>query len=258
MLARNAVAQLEGVVVDRRLWKMVRRMDQLPEILAAIGETRGFVIHSLATTDLREALENGCRRLQVPCFFALEPLVSALSEQFGAPVVFRSSARDIIDEDYYHRIEAMKYTLAHDDGIAVQDLNDADVVLVGVSRATKTPTCMYLASRGVKAANVPLVPGVPPPETLMRAKRPLIVGLTLDPVRLATVRTARLASLKEKRSTDYTDVDALRKEVQDARRLFARRGWPALDVTHRSIEQTASLIIEMLKKRAAGRTPQNE
>ena len=144
----------------------------------------------------------------------------------------------------------MKYTLAHDDGIGSEDLDGADVIVVGVSRATKTPTCMYLASRGIKAANVPLVPGAPPPVGLLRANGPLVVGLTVDPARLAVVRAARLSALNDEANTDYADYDILRKEVLEARRLFIRRGWPIIDASHRSIEQTASMIIDMLRKRA--------
>ncbi len=163
MLARNAVVQLEGVHLERKLWKRVRRMGQLPEILAAIADSPGFVLHSISDTDIREAIEVACARLGVPCQFALEPLVSRLA-----------SYSNVFDEDYYLRVEAMKYTLAHDDGVASDDLADADVIIVGVSRATKTPTCMYLASRGIKAANVPLVPGVQIPLALVSPQAPLI------------------------------------------------------------------------------------
>jgi regulator of PEP synthase PpsR (kinase-PPPase family) len=176
MLARNAVAQLQQVELKRRLWKMVRHMSQLPDILAEIATARGFVLHSVSHADIREALEEGCRHLNVPYQFALEPMVTRLSEHFELPVQFRKSTREIIDDDYYQRVEAMKFTISHDDGVAVQDLDEADVVLVGVSRATKTPTCMYLASHGIKAANVPLVPGVPLPDTLLKAKRPIPFG----------------------------------------------------------------------------------
>lgn len=250
MLARNAVAQLDGVDVERRLWKMVRHLGQLPDILAAIAETRGYVIHSVTASDIRERLEQGCERLQVPCLFTLEPLISNLSEHFDVPVRFRSSLLDTIDDDYYQRVEAMKYTLSHDDGQATDELDNADVILVGVSRATKTPTCMYLASRGVKAANVPLVPGVPLPMGLEGDKSLFVVGLTINPTRLAAVRKARLKALKQTENTDYDDIDSLRKEVRDARRLFVRNGWPVIDVTERSIEQVTNMIIDMLRKRA--------
>ncbi|HMW18142.1 MAG TPA: pyruvate, water dikinase regulatory protein [Accumulibacter sp.] len=249
-LARKAVAQLEGVEVERRLWKMVRRLSQIPEILGAIASSPGYVLHSLSHTDIRQALEEGCRPLDVPCHFALEPLIGCLAKHAGVAVQLHHSSSDVFDEDYYHRVEAMKYALAHDDGMASDDLEGADVILVGVSRATKTPTCMYLASRGIKAANVPLVPGAPLPAGLLKARAPLVLGLIVDPVRLAKVRSARLQALHQDASTDYTDAAALRKEVLEARRLFILRDWPVIDVTHRSIEQVASMIIEKLKARA--------
>lgn len=253
MLARNAVAQLAGVEVERRLWKMVRHLGQVPGILAVVASKPGYVLHSISHMDIRETLEEGCRHLAVPCDFVLEPLVGRLAAHAGTAVQLHTSSGDAFDEDYYRRVEAMKYALAHDDGMASDDLEGADVILVGVSRATKTPTCMYLASRGIKAANVPLVPGAPLPSGLMNARHPLIVGLVVDPARLATVRSARLQALHQDAETDYTDVDALRKEVLEARRLFVRRAWPIIDVTHRSIEQAASMIIAKLKARAGDR-----
>ena len=251
IIARNAVAQLEGVDVDRHLWKMVRNVGLIPEILAEIAWHRGIVFHSIAATDIREALEDGCRRLRVPCLFVLEPFVSRLAEYSGAAIKFKTAAHDRIDEDYYRRVEAMKYTLAHDDGLASDDLEDADVVLVGVSRATKTPTCMYLASRGIKAANVPVVPGVPLPEGVTKAKSPLVLGLTLQPKVLAGVRASRLKRLSEDRSTSYDETESVAREVLEARRLCARHGWRVIDVTNRPIENTAAFILKLLNERAA-------
>ncbi|MFZ1414567.1 MAG: pyruvate, water dikinase regulatory protein [Defluviicoccus sp.] len=250
MMARNAVAQLADVTIERTLWKFVRSLEQLPAILGTIAQQPGFALHTVAAIDVRHALEEGCRQLRVPCMFVLEPVVSELAQHFEATVQYRPSAGDIIDEEYFRRVEAMKFTLAHDDGTAADNLADADVVLVGVSRATKTPTCMYLASRGIKAANVPLVPGVPLPEALSRPNTLLVVGLTVDPSRLANVRRARLKALAENRETDYANFDEIGNEVREARRLFLRRGWPVIDVSNKSIEQTASLIIAMLAKRS--------
>lgn len=250
MLARNALAQFEAVHTERRIWKMVRRLGQVPEILGAVADAPGYVLHSISHTDVREALEEGCRRLRVPCQYALDPLVSRLAEHLGVEVESHTSSGDAFDEDYYRRVEAMKYALAHDDGLASNDFDGADVIIVGVSRSTKTPTCMYLASRGIKAANVPLVPGAPLPEGLIKPQSALVVALVVDASRLATVRAARLQALNQDANTAYTNSEALRKEVLEARRLFVLRGWPIIDVTNRSIEQTASQIIDMLRARA--------
>jgi regulator of PEP synthase PpsR (kinase-PPPase family) len=253
MLARNAVAHLQGVQAERRLWKMVRRVGQIPDILAAVAQAPGFVLHSISQTDIRQVLEEGCSRLGVGFQFALEPLIGQLAAHCDAAVLWHASSSTAVDDDYYVRVEAMKYTLAHDDGIACNDLEAADVIVVGVSRATKTPTCMYLASRGVKAANVPLVPGAPLPAGLMQARAPLVVGLTVDPARLALIRSARSKALQQADDASYADFDCLRKEVLEARRLFVRRNWPIIDVTHRSIEQTATMIIELLAAHKAHR-----
>ncbi|MEO8409546.1 MAG: kinase/pyrophosphorylase, partial [Propionivibrio sp.] len=172
------------------------------------------------------------------------------AEYSGAQVKASKGSAHLFDEDYYRRVEAMKFTLAHDDGLATDDLEEAEVIVVGVSRATKTPTCMYLASRGIKAANVPLVPGVRPAAGLMQAKGPLIVGLTIDPARLAVVRRDRLQAWEGETISGYADGDSLRQEIREARRLFVRCGWPVIDTSKRSIEQTASMIIDLLRKRA--------
>jgi regulator of PEP synthase PpsR (kinase-PPPase family) len=140
----------------------------------------------------------------------------------------------------------MHYTLAHDDGLSMHDLEDADVVLVGPSRTSKTPTCVYLANRGVRAANIPLVPGVPPPLELDASVRPLVVGLITDPERLVQIRVNRLRLLQKDTESEYTDMERVQSEIQDARRLYARRKWATIDVTRRSIEETSAAILQML------------
>jgi regulator of PEP synthase PpsR (kinase-PPPase family) len=181
--------------------------------------------------------------MEMPCLAALDPLVTALSRYLGAPGSARAGAR--IDAGYFDRIDALNYALAHDDGQGGQDLERADVVLVGVSRTSKTPTCIYLAHRGVRAANVPLVnAGEPPPR--LRGLRAPIVGLTLAPDRLLEIRRNRLKSLNETRDSSYVDADAVRSEVVQARRLFEREGWPVIDVTRRSVEETAAAVINIL------------
>lgn len=247
LLARNAVAHIEDVEVERNTWKFVRSLGQLPEILAAIAAKPGFVFHSIAGVDVREAFEAGCRQLRLPCAFVLEPFVTMLSDYFDRPVRYHATAHHTIDEDYYRRVEAMKYAIAHDDGIGADNLNDADVIILGVSRATKTPTCMYLASRGVKAANVPLVPGQPLPPSVIEARGPLVVGLTVNAQRLTTVRSQRLQMLGADAS-DYSDIELINAELRDARRLVTRHGWKMIDVTNRSVEQTASLILDRLNQ----------
>jgi regulator of PEP synthase PpsR (kinase-PPPase family) len=197
-------------------------------------------------------LEAGCREFNSPCIAALDPMTAALGRYLGAQLTTRVGVQHALDTDYFNRIEALNYAIGHDDGQGGQDLESADVVLVGVSRTSKTPTCIYLAHRGVRAANVPLVPGSQPPERLLEAKRPLVVGLIVSPDRLIQIRRNRLLSLNESRESAYIDQDAVREETIRARRLFERHGWPVIDVTRRSVEETAAAVINLLNARKTG------
>jgi regulator of PEP synthase PpsR (kinase-PPPase family) len=182
----------------------------------------------------------------MPCIPALDPLVSAMSRYLGYATTTRVGAHLRLDTDYFNRMDALNYAIGHDDGQGGQDLEQADVILVGVSRTSKTPTCIYLAHRGVRAGNVPLVPGRPPPEKLFNLKNTLVVGLTISPDRLIQIRHNRLLSLKENRESTYIDVDAVRDEIVQARRLYERQGWPVIDVTRRSVEETAAAVLNVL------------
>jgi regulator of PEP synthase PpsR (kinase-PPPase family) len=243
-LARAACARFTNVLPIEHIYALVRSPRQLERALEEIGNAPGVVLHTIVDPALRGALESGCAQMDMPCLAALDPLVSALSRYLGATGSARAGAR--LDADYFDRIDALNYALAHDDGQGGQELQRADVVLVGVSRTSKTPTCIYLAHRGVRAANVPLVrPGEAPPK-LQALKGVLIVALTLAPDRLLEIRRNRLRTLNERRESDYVDADAVRQEVVLARRLFEREGWPVIDVTRRSVEETAAAIINLL------------
>ena len=176
-------------------------------------------------------------------------MIGALAAYLGRESRGMPGKQHLLDSEYFARIDAMTFAINHDDGQSSWGINDADVCLVGVSRTSKTPTCLYLANRGVKAANVPFVPGVSLPPELMTAEKPLIVGLTNDPERLIHLRRNRLSMLDHNEATDYTDLDAVKAEVREARRVFAERHWPVIDVTRRSIEETASSIYKLLMRR---------
>ena len=175
------------------------------------------------------------------------------SRYLGATLTSRVGAQHALDNDYFNRIEALNYAIAHDDGQGGQDLESADVVLVGVSRTSKTPTCIYLAHRGVRAGNVPLVPGQDPPLALFKLNKPIVVGLTVSPDRLIQIRRNRLLMLKEERASSYVDADPVRDETIAARRLFEREGWPTIDVTRRSVEETAAAVLNLLNERRTGK-----
>jgi regulator of PEP synthase PpsR (kinase-PPPase family) len=245
-MARAVCARFESVLPIEHIYALVRSKRQLDRALGDIEEAPGVVLHTIVDPQLRADLEEGCRRLDMPCIPALDPLVSAMSRYLGASITSRVGAQHALDSDYFNRMDALNYAIGHDDGQGGQDLEQADVVLVGVSRTSKTPTCIYLAHRGVRAANVPLVPGRNPPDQLFRLKGTLVVGLTISPDRLIQIRRNRLLSLKEHRESSYIDVDAVRDETVQARRLYERQGWPVIDVSRRSVEETAAAILNLL------------
>jgi len=244
-MARAVCARFENVLPIEHIYALVRSPRQLERALTDIEGSPGVVIHTIVDDALRAALEEGCRKLDMMCIPALDPLVSALSRYLGASLTRRVGVQHALDNDYFNRMDALNYAIGHDDGQGGQDLDSADVVLVGVSRTSKTPTCIYLAHRGVRAANVPLVPDRPIPEKLLSLKNTLIVGLTVSPDRLIQIRRNRLLSLKEDRASSYTDTDAVRDEIVQARRLYERQGWPVIDVTRRSVEETAAAVLNL-------------
>lgn len=245
-MARAVCARFENVLPIEHIYALVRSPRQLERALTDIEAAPGVVIHTIVDDELRAALEEGCRKLDMACIPALDPLVSALSRYLGAALTRRVGVQHALDNDYFNRMDALNYAIGHDDGQGGQDLDQADVVLVGVSRTSKTPTCIYLAHRGVRAANVPLVPGRPPSEKLLTLKNALIVGLTISPDRLIQIRRNRLLSLKEDRDSSYIDIEAVREETVLARRLYERMEWPVIDVTRRSVEETAAAVLNLL------------
>ena len=247
-VARACLVQFEGIEPNEHAWSLIRTPGQMEKVLAGIAAHPGPVLFTLVNEQLRALLQDGCRRLQVPCIPVLDPVIAALGTYLGLQSRGLPGRQHELDAEYFSRIDAMSFALAHDDGQSSQNYNDADVILVGVSRTSKTPTCIYLANRGIKAANVPVVPGCPMPGELLAASRPLIVGLTKDPVQLVQIRRNRLHLLSQSEETDYVDPDVVKQEVAAARRLCTQNGWPVIDVTRRSIEETAATIIQMLAR----------
>ena len=253
LMARAVVARFEGVIPIEHIYALVRSKKQLERVLEEIASTPGIVLHTIVDKELREELEQGCRRLDMPAIGALDPLVTALSRYLGSSALTnRVGAQHALDNDYFNRMKALDYAITHDDGQNTHDLEDAEVILVGVSRTSKTPTSIYLAHRGVRAANVPLVPGTEPPASLFSLKKPLVVGLVVSPDRLVAIRRNRLLSLNEDRESAYVENDAVREETIRARRLFERNGWPTIDVTRRSVEETAAAVLNLLTEKRTG------
>ncbi len=228
---------------------MVRTENQVQEVIDAIGKNPGFVLYTIVNENLRNLLEDGCRKLQVPCIAVLDPVVAKLGAHLDAEIHAQPGRQHVMDAEYFSRIEAMHFVLSHDDGQSTRDLEQADVVLLGVSRTSKTPTSIYLANRGIKTANIPIVPGSELPEELFTANGPLIIGLTKDPKRLVEIRRQRLRILDQDEETDYVNLDIVSKEINDARRLFTKHDWPVINVSRKSIEETAATIIQLYNRR---------
>lgn len=245
MIAKAALAQFEDTEAIRHFWPMVRSRQHLDRIVPDLAANPGLVLFTLVNPETRARLEEHCRQLGLPSVAALDTVTEALEAQLGQEAHGRPGRQHLMDEAYFRRVEAIHYTIAHDDGIGWENWEEADIVLAGVSRTSKTPTSIYLANRGFKAANIPLVMESPPPSALFSLRRPLVVGLTTAPERLVQVRRNRLLSLNEATETAYVDSERVRAEVQFARRLFADNGWPVIDVTRRSIEETAAAVIRL-------------
>jgi regulator of PEP synthase PpsR (kinase-PPPase family) len=247
--ARACAAQFDGVRPIEHFWNLVRTQRQLNLALEGIAEKPGIVIYTLVDRELRAKLEGTCRSLSVPCVPMLDPILKGLSAYLGLESKAQPGRQHIMNDEYFSRLDAMDFAMAQDDGQSPSNLGDADVILVGVSRTSKTPTCIYLANRGVKAGNVPFVPNIPLPDILTSAEAPLVVGLTEDPERLVSIRRSRLKMLNQTEITNYADLEAVRDEVNEARRFYTKMGWPVIDVTRRSIEETAAEIIKILARR---------
>lgn len=246
-VSRAAAAQYESVSAIEHVYPLVRSEAQLARVLAEIESSPGVVLYTLVEPEWQEKLENFCRELGCPCLSVLQPVLSLFQSYLGQASALKPGAQHVLNTEYFRRIDAMNYTLLHDDGQMGGDLDNADVILVGISRTSKTPTSIYLANRGIKTANIPLVPNIPLPVELESAKKPLIVGLIASPDRIVQIRQNRLLSLRADDETSYVDPAAVADEVSQSRRLCARKGWPVIDVTRRSIEETAASIVDLLR-----------
>jgi regulator of PEP synthase PpsR (kinase-PPPase family) len=252
-IARATVSQFEHASLVYHRWSLIRTRFQLHRVLEGIEAEPGPVLSTLVDKALRTELEAACERFDVAVVNVLDPVIAMFQEQFGEKAMSRPGRQYVLDADYFRRIDAMHYVLAHDDGQAQAGIAEADVVLVGVSRSSKTPTSFYLANRGIKAANIPLVPGTVDPPGLENPNCP-VIGLTLDPDALIEIRRHRLKLIGAGPGTgtvrqdtgDYVDHEAVKAELLWARRLCTRRGWPVIDVTRRSIEETAATIITLM------------
>jgi regulator of PEP synthase PpsR (kinase-PPPase family) len=249
-VARAAAAQYAKVMPVEHVHPLVRTSKQLDRVLAELDEAPGIVLYTLLEEGLVKKIEDKCSELGLPCLSILGPVLHLFQAYLGGETTHKVGAQHTLNAEYFRRIDALNYTMMHDDGQLHDDLEEADVVLVGVSRTSKTPTSIYLANRGVKTANVPMVPGVPLPANVELLQRPLIVGLFATPERIVQIRQNRLLGLKVERDDDqYIDRQAVADEIAASRRLCAKHNWPLIDVTRRSIEETAAAVLALLGER---------
>jgi regulator of PEP synthase PpsR (kinase-PPPase family) len=249
-VARAAAAQYSSVSPVEHMYPLVRTHKQLDRVLTDIESSPGIVLYTLLDHELAQRLEETCRTQGLPCMSILGPVLALFQAYLGGASKPRVGAQHTLNAEYFKRIDALNYTMLHDDGQHTDDLEQADVVLVGVSRTSKTPTSIYLANRGVKTANVPLVPGVPVPPKLETLAQPLVIGLTASPERIVQIRQNRLLGLRAEHEADqYVDRQAVAAEIASARKLCGRHNWPLIDVTRRSIEETAAEVMALLADR---------
>jgi regulator of PEP synthase PpsR (kinase-PPPase family) len=256
-VSRAVAAQYANVTPVEHVYPLVRSQKQLDRVLAEIEEAPGIVLFTLLEKDLVARLEAKCQEINCPSLSIIGPVMQLFQAFLGADTTGRVGAQHTLNADYFKRIDALNYTMLHDDGQHVEGLEEADVVLVGVSRTSKTPTSVYLANRGIRTANVPLVPGISIPRQLESLRKPLVVSLHAAPERLIQVRQNRLLSIGTGAGNEsYIDRQSVADEVTYARRLSARHDWVQLDVTRRSIEETAAAIMKLFADRQRQQRPE--
>ena len=247
-VGRAAAVQYATVSAIEHVYPLVRSQKQLDRVLTEIEANPGIVLYTLVDHELSDRLTTKCREFGCPCLSVLEPVLAMFQNYLGAASTPRVGAQHMLNAEYFQRIDALNYTMMHDDGQLPENWEEADVLLMGVSRTSKTPTSIYLANRGVKTANMPLVPGIALPPQLDLLQKPLIVGLFASPERIVQIRENRILSLNATQDkSSYVDRTAVAEEIAASRRLFNARNWPIIDVTRRSIEETAASIISLLK-----------
>ena len=245
-VARAALAQFPDVQISEHIWTLVRSPSHVETISSALKRNPGILLYSVVDPEIRKSIEQLCSESNIPSLSVLDPLMDLLSSVLGYRQNTRPGGQHKLDKAYFDRMAAVEFAVNHDDGLNMDRLKDAQILLVGVSRTSKTPTSMYLANRGYRVANYALVPNVDFPMNLLEKTPDLfVVGLTTDAKRLSIVRQNRLQHMSDSQNNTYADLDRIIDELKSARRLFSAQNWPVLDVSRRSIEETAAAILHL-------------
>lgn len=248
-ISKAVMAQYDGISAQEHMYMLVRSPRQLNRALKEIELNPGPILHTVVNPKLVGELERRGAELKVPVIPVLEGVIKVFDQYLGAshkPVI---SGQHAMDDSYFRRIEALNFTMEHDDGRLPANINDADIVLLGISRTSKTPTGIYLAQRGYKTTNVPLVPSLPFPEALLEPHNAFVVCLIASPERISEVRQFRSQMLSDRELEAYIDRAQISEEISYSRRICARYGWPVIDVSRRSIEETAATILQLMHDR---------
>jgi hypothetical protein len=246
-VARAVLSQFESVESNDFIWPLVRSKSQIEKVIEAISKQPGIVLYTIMKDDLVEKLRKACHDIQVPCIPVLSHIIAEFSNYLRENVSQMVGRQHLLDNQYFSRVDAISYTITHDDGQSTWDLYEADVVIIGVSRTSKSPTSIYLSCRGFKVANIPFVSFETIPNSLYDLKSPLIVGLVINPEKLIQIRQTRLTSIGSELSNEYIDLESIKREINESRKLFAKLDCPIIDVTKRSVEETSAKIIQLLQ-----------
>jgi len=235
---------------EKKEFAFVRTEQQIDKIIKECSELENSIIlYTIVETKLAKYISNISQKNNIPCFGILGNLILNFSKLLNQKAIHKPSAQHVLDDEYYRRIEAIQFTMYHDDGKKLDDIAKADIVLLGVSRTNKTPTSIYLANRGYKTINIPLVLDQKIPDDLKSNNKTCVIGLVADPERLADIRRNRVAIMKDNNIKEYTNLNAIKEEVTKSKQLFNKYKWPIIDVTRRSVEETAASILKIFEIR---------
>jgi regulator of PEP synthase PpsR (kinase-PPPase family) len=248
-ISRAVMSQFEGCEAKEFVWPLVRTASHIDRIIESIDQNPGIILYTILKDELIDKLRNYCYKNDLPCISAISPIVSSFSRHLNIPVTKAVGRQHHLDQEYFNKVDAINYTLTHDDGQMFHEIDKADIVIIGVSRASKTPTSIYLSCRGYKVANIPFVTIETIPQELYSAKKPVIVGLIINPEKLVQIRSTRIKSLGEKSDTDYNNIDKIKNEISESRKLYQKLKCHVIDVTRKSVEETAAQVISLLQQK---------